>query len=193
MQGRPSHLIVVADYFFNNDMGYLKSSDLERTYTTSIMKTKQLEEVVVKRVDRQLFHLNDCDIVDFIVALRMFTRSLVIKKRVEDLQLEVKSYQKKLNITEPQKTFLDIEFKEIYTLSYKPPGDEIHHRLLEIRLGYNKEMSRRKWTAIDKKRSQLMVELIDKQMCKRRVIRNIERLVGARELKMDYKLMTRTV
>ncbi|GKD66626.1 hypothetical protein Tco_1308734 [Tanacetum coccineum] len=72
-----------------------------------------LEEVVVKRVDRQpykfkegdfvdlhlndiedirilavqhkLFHLNDSDIVDFIVALRMFTRSLVIKRQAEDL------------------------------------------------------------------------------------------------------------
>ncbi|GKC99203.1 hypothetical protein Tco_1169478, partial [Tanacetum coccineum] len=34
------HLTVTAGYFFNNDMEYLKSSDLERTYTTSITKTK---------------------------------------------------------------------------------------------------------------------------------------------------------
>nr|GEY79693.1 hypothetical protein [Tanacetum cinerariifolium] len=33
-------LTVVADYFFNNDLEYLKSFDLERTYTTSITKTK---------------------------------------------------------------------------------------------------------------------------------------------------------
>ncbi|GKE35255.1 hypothetical protein Tco_1454577 [Tanacetum coccineum] len=109
-----------------------------------------LEEVVVKRADRQLckfkeadfvdlhlndiedmlllvvqhklFHLNGSDIVDFIAALRMFTRSLIIKRRVEDLQLGVESYQKKLNITAPQQTFLEIEFKELYTPSYKPPG-----------------------------------------------------------------------
>ncbi|GJV01103.1 hypothetical protein Tco_1334672 [Tanacetum coccineum] len=88
-----------------------------------------LEEIVVRRADRQLYkfkegdfvdlHLNDIedmlllafqhklfqldesDIVDFIVALRMFTRSLIIKRRVEDLQLGVESYQKKLNITKP--------------------------------------------------------------------------------------------
>ncbi|GKC13984.1 hypothetical protein Tco_1010766 [Tanacetum coccineum] len=54
-------------------------------------------------------------------------------------------------------------------------------------------MSRRKWTAIDKKRSELMVELIDKQMPERRIIINLERLVGARELEMDYKLMTRVL
>ncbi|GJT50465.1 hypothetical protein Tco_0976622 [Tanacetum coccineum] len=52
---------------------------------------------------RQLFHLDGSDIVDFIMALRMFTRSLILKRRVEDLQLSVESYQKKLNITKPQR------------------------------------------------------------------------------------------
>ncbi|GKF13882.1 hypothetical protein Tco_0055344 [Tanacetum coccineum] len=109
-----------------------------------------------------------------------------------------------LNITAPQQTFPGIEFKELYTPSYKPPGviyedlnkqkrvmwadelykfsdgtlktvrDELHHRILDFCLGYNKEMSRRKWTAIDKRRSELMVELIDKQMRERRIIRNLE-------------------
>ncbi|GJW22504.1 hypothetical protein Tco_0033126, partial [Tanacetum coccineum] len=100
--------------------------------------------------------------------------SLIIKRRVEVLQLGIESYQKKLNITPPQQTFPEIEFKELYTLSYKPPGviyedlvkqkrvvradelykfssgtlkkvqDELHHRILDFRLGYNDEMSRRK-------------------------------------------------
>ncbi|GKB10962.1 hypothetical protein Tco_0844885 [Tanacetum coccineum] len=182
-----------ADYFFNNDLEYLKTSDPEVTYTTSITKTKaakyeikgiedtvptlwstikhvydktilgvksvsvkklhgydHLEEIVVKRSDQQLykfkegdfvdlhlndiedmlllavqhklFHLGGSDIVDFIVALRMFTRSLILKRRVKDLQLGVESYQKKLNITKPQKTFPEIEFKEPYTPSYDQPG-----------------------------------------------------------------------
>ncbi|GKB82043.1 hypothetical protein Tco_0948938 [Tanacetum coccineum] len=156
------------------------------------------------------------------MALHMFTRSLIIKRRVEDLELGVENYQKKLNITEPQKTFFGIEFKELFTLSYKPPWviyedltkqkrvmradelykfldgtlktvrDELHHRILNFRLGYNKEISRIKWMAIDKKRSELMVKLIDKRMREKRIIRNLERLVGARELEMDCKLMTRT-
>ncbi|GJY78859.1 retrovirus-related pol polyprotein from transposon TNT 1-94 [Tanacetum coccineum] len=40
LQGHPGHLTVATDYFFNNDLEYLKYSDPERTYTTSIMKTK---------------------------------------------------------------------------------------------------------------------------------------------------------
>ncbi|GJT20848.1 retrovirus-related pol polyprotein from transposon TNT 1-94 [Tanacetum coccineum] len=240
LQGRPSHLTVAADYFFNNDLEYLKTSDLEKTYTTSITKIKaaryeivgiedmtptlwsmikhavkklhgygHLEDIVVKRADQQLykfkegdfvdlhlndiedmlllavqhklFHLNESDIVDFIVALRMFTRSLIIKHRVKDLQLGVESNQKKLNITAPQKTFPEIKFKELYTPSYKPPGviyedlykqkrvmradelykfsngtlktvrDELHHIILDFHIGYNKEMSRRKWTATEKR------------------------------------------
>ncbi|GJV13581.1 hypothetical protein Tco_1355122 [Tanacetum coccineum] len=182
-----------------------------------------LEEIVVRRVDRQLYkfkegdfvdlHLNDIkdmlllavqhrlfqlngsDIVDFVVALRMFTKSLIIKRHVENVQLGVESYQKKLNLTKPQKTFPGIEFKELYTPSFDPLGtvrDELHHRLLNFRLGYNDDMPRRKWSAVDKRRSSLMVDLIDKQMLERRIIRNLERLVGARELEMDYRLMTRT-
>nr|GFC93677.1 hypothetical protein [Tanacetum cinerariifolium] len=114
----------------------------------------------------------------------------------EDLQPGVESYQKKLNITVPQQTFFETEFKELYTPSYKPPGsvrDEIHHTVLDFRLDYNKEMPKRKWMAVDRNRSNLMIELIDKQLREKEIIINLERLVGARELEMDYKLMTRTV
>ncbi|GJT59008.1 hypothetical protein Tco_1002541 [Tanacetum coccineum] len=179
LQGPLGHRTVAIDYFFNNDLEYLKTSVAEVTCTTSIRKTKaaryeiegiedmvptlwsrtkvgydkdalkgikhwgerrklcvkklhgygHLEEIMMKRADRhlynfkegdfvdllmndiedmfflavqhKLFHLTDSDIVDYIMALRMFTRSLVIKKRVKDLQLGVESYQKKLNITPP--------------------------------------------------------------------------------------------
>ncbi|GJS25368.1 hypothetical protein Tco_0454000 [Tanacetum coccineum] len=40
LQGPPGHRTIAANYFFNNDLEYLKTSDLEVTYTTSITKTK---------------------------------------------------------------------------------------------------------------------------------------------------------
>nr|GEU40373.1 hypothetical protein [Tanacetum cinerariifolium] len=143
-----------------------------------------IEDMMLLTLQHKLFHLTDCDIVDFIVALRMFTRSLVIKKRVEDLQLGVESYQKKLNITPPQQTFPDIEFKNS-TLHLTN-----HQGIHDFRLEYNKEMPRRKWMATDKKRSELMVELIDKQMREKRIIWNLERLVGARELEVEAGLLS---
>ncbi|GJV90202.1 hypothetical protein Tco_1538015 [Tanacetum coccineum] len=151
LKGHPGHLTVASEYFFNNELEYLKSSDPEKKYTTSIPNIwSVIKEIVVRRADRKLYkfkegefvnlHLNDIEdmlllvvqhkqfhldgevIMELAVALRMFTRSLIIKKRVKDVQLGVESYQKKLNITKPQKDFLVISAKELYTPSFDPPG-----------------------------------------------------------------------
>ncbi|GKC70162.1 hypothetical protein Tco_1116045 [Tanacetum coccineum] len=58
----------------------------------------------------------------FNVSLRMFTRSIVIQRRVEDLQLGVKSYQKKLNLTKPDTYRLYLKRKEAYTAYSNPRG-----------------------------------------------------------------------
>ncbi|GJV17385.1 hypothetical protein Tco_1362708 [Tanacetum coccineum] len=168
-QGRQ---VVLADYFINNDLEYLKGGSSSSKYATSTTRTKAakydniegiedmksphdvyskrriiavtsvkvmrlydygyLEEIVVRRDDNVLYkfkegdfpRLNLCDIEDMLlllvqkklsnldvdyqynlgVALRMFTRHIVILHRVEDLQLGVESYQKKLNITRPEIT-----------------------------------------------------------------------------------------
>ncbi|GKD26223.1 hypothetical protein Tco_1232437, partial [Tanacetum coccineum] len=76
-----------------------------------------IEDMLLLAIQHKLFHLDRSDIVDFIVALCMFTRSLILKRRVKDLQLGVESYQGKLNITKRQKTFPEIEFKEPYMIS----------------------------------------------------------------------------
>ncbi|GJX29541.1 hypothetical protein Tco_0237620 [Tanacetum coccineum] len=175
-----NHLIVSADYFFNNYLACLQGGSTDRTYTTYLTKTKAakyfilgtqkikilricnqtnrvskhdvhstkrilavtnvkvnkcygygyLEEIEVRRVDQQLYkfmkgnflslHLNDIEdmlllvvqnklfnrnsdvIFELVVALRMFTRRIVIQTRVEDLQLGVEINQKKLNISKPK-------------------------------------------------------------------------------------------
>nr|GEY07698.1 reverse transcriptase domain-containing protein [Tanacetum cinerariifolium] len=145
-----------------------------------------LEEIVVKRADQQLykfkegnfvdpqlndikdmlllvvqhklFYLNDSDIVDFIVALRIPPGVFY-----EDL-----NKQKRVMWADELYKFSDGTLKNVQ--------DELHQIILDFRLAYNKEMLRRKWTAIGRKRSQLVVELIDKQIRKRRIIRNLERM-----------------
>nr|GEZ84431.1 hypothetical protein [Tanacetum cinerariifolium] len=39
-KGHSGHLTVAVEYFFNNNMEFLKSSNLEKKYNTSITKTK---------------------------------------------------------------------------------------------------------------------------------------------------------
>ncbi|GKD36091.1 hypothetical protein Tco_1251600, partial [Tanacetum coccineum] len=63
-----------------------------------------IEDMLLLLVQKKLSNLERDDLFDLNVALQMFTRRVVILKRVEDLQLGVKSYQKKLNLTRP-KTF----------------------------------------------------------------------------------------
>ncbi|GJT41070.1 hypothetical protein Tco_0940935 [Tanacetum coccineum] len=56
------------------------------------------------------------------VLLRMFTKSIVLKRRVEDLQLGVKSYQNKLNLTKPDMYRSDLKRKTSYTAYSNPRG-----------------------------------------------------------------------
>nr|GFA08509.1 hypothetical protein [Tanacetum cinerariifolium] len=58
----------------------------------------------------------------FNVSLGMFTRSIVIQRRVEDLQLGVESYQKKLNLTRPDTCRSDLKRKEAYIAYSNPKG-----------------------------------------------------------------------
>ncbi|GJW32241.1 hypothetical protein Tco_0052273 [Tanacetum coccineum] len=56
------------------------------------------------------------------VSLRMFTRSVVIQRRVEDLQLGVESYQKKLNLTKPDTYRSNLRRQDAYTPYSDPRG-----------------------------------------------------------------------
>ncbi|GJW89720.1 hypothetical protein Tco_0167273 [Tanacetum coccineum] len=47
-------------------------------------------------------------------------RNIVIKKRIEDLQLMIESYQTKLNLTQPNWDAYEFMFKEDYTIVSKP-------------------------------------------------------------------------
>nr|GEU93496.1 retrovirus-related Pol polyprotein from transposon TNT 1-94 [Tanacetum cinerariifolium] len=51
MRSHPDHLTVAAEYFFNNDLEFLKSSNHEKNYTTSIMKTKAARYEIVGTED----------------------------------------------------------------------------------------------------------------------------------------------
>ncbi|GJV41858.1 hypothetical protein Tco_1420298 [Tanacetum coccineum] len=78
---------------------------------------KHLEEITGK-----LTNLNVDERFALNVALRMYTRRIVIQERVEDLQLEVESYQKKINLTKPNTYRLDISKKTPYTTYHDIQG-----------------------------------------------------------------------
>ncbi|GKC85820.1 hypothetical protein Tco_1141537 [Tanacetum coccineum] len=111
---------------------------------------KHLEEITVQRQDDQLYRfregdfkrLHRQDIKDMLlllvqgkltnlnlderfalnVALRMYTRRIVIQKHVEDLQLAVESYQKKINLSRPDSYRLDLRKMTPYTAYHDIQG-----------------------------------------------------------------------
>nr|GEX36427.1 hypothetical protein [Tanacetum cinerariifolium] len=150
----------------------------------------------------------------------MFTRSIVIQRRVEDLQLDVKSYQKKLNLTKPDTYRSDLKRKEACIAYSNPRGfiyqnkdkqnmlmriDELHKfsdgtltdvhtalddRLKEIRMKYIPQSI---WMKSDKDRAVAMIQAIDKRLKTRRIMRSLERFVGGRLYEGDFRMLQKTI
>ncbi|GJX67656.1 hypothetical protein Tco_0303383, partial [Tanacetum coccineum] len=145
---------------------------------------------------------------------------IVILKRVEDLQLGVKSYQKKLNITKPETFRSCISKLTPYTAYKNPQGIIYQDKFKRNKLKHSGELykfcddtltsirrvlhdiasnlsmdylPKRRWSNLDRKRSCIMIKAIDQQLFERRLMRNLENFVGGREYRNDFKLLKRTI
>ncbi|GKD49142.1 hypothetical protein Tco_1278118 [Tanacetum coccineum] len=72
-----------------------------------------LEEIVVKRADQQLYTFKEGDFKR--LHLNNTEDMLLLVERVEDLQLRIESYQKKLNLTKPRTQDVDMSRRPAYT------------------------------------------------------------------------------
>ncbi|GJR52348.1 hypothetical protein Tco_1402869 [Tanacetum coccineum] len=218
------------ELFINNDLKYLQGGILTMTYMTSTTKTKAakydlpgIEDMVpnirasIKRrcnsfnsvfcitcdmSKNWLTNLSRDNVADFAIALRMFTKSLVIQKRVEDLQLGVESYQKKINVTKPdslprpiltQQDQLQNRSDELYKFS-----DGTLTRLLSSLKDITKNIDmeyllKRRWRNLEKKRAHFMIKDINKLLKERRMMRSSEKFIGGRLYGTDLGLLQRTI
>nr|GEX16442.1 hypothetical protein [Tanacetum cinerariifolium] len=168
---------------------------------------QDIEDMLLLLVQGKLTNLTVEERFAFNVSLRMFIRSIVIQRRVEDLQLGVESYQKKLNLTRPDTYRSDLKRKEAYIAYSNPRGfiyqnkykqnrlmriDELYKfsdgtltavrtalddRLKGIQMKY---MPQTIWRKSDKERATTMIQAIDKQLKTKRIMRSLERFVGGR-------------
>ncbi|GJU43128.1 hypothetical protein Tco_1200394 [Tanacetum coccineum] len=146
--------------------------------------------------------------------------AVVIQRRVEDLQLGVESYQKKLNLTKPDTYRSNLRRQDAYTPYSDPRGfiyenkdkknrlmriDELHKfsdgtlddvrtalndRLKGIRMEY---LPQTFWSQRDKANARAMIQAIDKRLKTRRIMRSLERFVGGRPYGGDLRLLQRTI
>ncbi|GJT94790.1 hypothetical protein Tco_1090308 [Tanacetum coccineum] len=86
------------------------------------LRIQDIEDMLLLLVQGKVTNLNVEERIAFNVSLRMFTRSVVIQRRVEDLQLGVESYQKKLNLTKPDTYRSNLRRPSKYTPYSDPRG-----------------------------------------------------------------------
>ncbi|GJW42630.1 hypothetical protein Tco_0071429 [Tanacetum coccineum] len=174
------------------------------------LRIQDIEDMLLILVQGKLTNLTVEERLAFNVSLRMFTRSVVIQRRVEDLQLGVESYQKKLNLTKPDTYRPDLKRREAYT-SYsnlrgfiyqnKEKNNRLISTLNDVRTALNDRLKGIRmeylpqtiWRQSDKDKAGAMIQAIDKQLKTRRIMRSLEKFVGGRPYEGDFRLLQRTI
>ncbi|GJU36179.1 hypothetical protein Tco_1184533 [Tanacetum coccineum] len=186
------------------------------------LRINDIVDMLILVVQNQLINLSWDDVADFTIALMMFTRRLVIQKRVKDLQLGVKSYQKKDHVT-PSRYYKTVSekgapynsaFKDlqgfIYVDDYKRNrlmrSDDLYKfsdgtltRLISSLEDITKNIDMEylpedgKWSNLEKKRAHFMIKDINKLLKERRMMRSLEKFVGGRLYGTDLRLLQRTI
>nr|GEU64399.1 hypothetical protein [Tanacetum cinerariifolium] len=160
------------------------------------LRIHDIKEMSLLLVQGKLTNLTVKERYAFNVSLQMFTRSIVIQRRVEDLQLGVESYQKKLNLIRPdtyhkQNRLMWID--ELFKFSDGTLIDvrtTLDDRLKGIRMKY---MPKSIWRKSDKDRATAMIQVIDKMLKTRRIMRSLERFIGGRLYEGDFRMLQRTI
>nr|GEZ24127.1 hypothetical protein [Tanacetum cinerariifolium] len=176
-------------------------------------KYNYLDWITVRRDDDKLYKFKEGD-------FKRLRIQDIEDMRVEDLQLDVESYQKKLNLTKSDTYRSDLKHKEAYIVYSNPRGfiyqnkdkknmliriDELHKfsdgtladvrtalddRLKGIRMKY---LPQSIWRKSDKDRAAAMIQAIDKRLKTRRIMRSLERFVRGRLYEGDFRMLQRTI
>ncbi|GJS39399.1 hypothetical protein Tco_0564442 [Tanacetum coccineum] len=86
------------------------------------LRIQDIKDMLLLLVQGKLTNLTVEERLHCNVSCNVNTRSIVIQRRVEDLQLGIKSYQKKLNLTKPDTYRSNLKRREAYTAYSNPRG-----------------------------------------------------------------------
>ncbi|GJU83425.1 hypothetical protein Tco_1285790 [Tanacetum coccineum] len=131
-----------------------------------------------KSEGRKVTNLSVEERIAFNVSLRMFTRRVVIQRRVEDLQLGVESYQKKLNLTKPDTYRSNLRRQDAY-IPYSDPEEDF---IYEKKTQENRLMAylpQTFWSQRDQANARAMIQAIDKRL-KQEEMQSLEDLSAVR-------------
>ncbi|GJR46970.1 hypothetical protein Tco_1315073 [Tanacetum coccineum] len=164
------------------DYGHLKEIEVHRDdqhlYTFKEgdfkrLRLQDIEDMLLLLIQQKLTNLKIYEWYDLNVALRMLTRRIVIQRQFK---------RERLMRTDELHKFSDGTLNDVRTA--------LHDIAVGIRMEY---LPMRKSSNLDKKRAQVMVQDIDKQLYQRRLMRNLEMFISGRIYRKDLMLLERTI
>ncbi|GJQ93683.1 hypothetical protein Tco_0004822 [Tanacetum coccineum] len=188
------------------DYGHLEEIEVRRDdqklYTFKEGDFKRLclqdiEDMLLLLVQQKLTNLTIDKRYDLNVALRMYTRRIIIQRQVSNLKNKT-AYTSYLDphgiiYVDQYKRKRLMRADELHKFSDGTLNDvrsALHYIDAGIRMEY---FPIRKWSNLDKKRARVMVHDIDKQLYQRRLMQNLEKFVGGREYGNVLRLLERTI
>ncbi|GJZ82223.1 hypothetical protein Tco_0647396 [Tanacetum coccineum] len=142
-----------------------------------------IEDMLLLLVQKKLSNLERDVIFDLGVALRMFTRRIVILKRWKIFNWESKATRRS-SISPSQRHSVDAH-NELYKFSngmLTSVRSVLHDIASNMRMDY---LPKRRWSSFGRKRSRIMIKAIDQLLLERRLMRSLEKFVGGSDYGED--------
>ncbi|GKA70404.1 hypothetical protein Tco_0776468 [Tanacetum coccineum] len=155
-----------------------------------------IEDLLLLLVQKKLSNLEKDVIFDLNVALGMFTRCIpeTFKPGISKLTpyTAYKNpqgiiYQDKLK---RNRLMRSDKLHKFYDGTLTSVRRVLHDIASNLSMDY---LPKRRWSNLDRKRSRIMIKVIDQQLFERRLMRNLEKFVGGREYGNDFKLFEQTI
>ncbi|GJZ23451.1 hypothetical protein Tco_0560910 [Tanacetum coccineum] len=191
--------VVPTNFFFNNDLEYLKVSkhdvySMKRIIAVTKMKVMKwydygyLEEIEVRREDQQLYKFKEGDfprlhLHDIKDMFDISNRTPYTAYSNPQGIIYVDKYNRnRLMRSDELYKFSDGTLTSVRTV--------LHDIASNLRMDY---LPKRIWSNLDRQRSRIMIKAIDKKLLERRLMRSLERCVCGRDYREDLRLLERTI
>ncbi|GKE94717.1 hypothetical protein Tco_1579572, partial [Tanacetum coccineum] len=159
------------------------------------LRIQDIKDMLLLLVQGKSTNLTVEERLAFNVSLQMFTRSIVIQRRVEDLQLGVETHSNPRgfiyqNKDKKNRLMRIDELKKFSNGTLNDVQTALDDLLKGIRMKYLPQTILRK---SDKDKAGAMIQEINKQLKTRRIMRSLEKFVGGRPYEGDFRLLQRTI
>ncbi|GJS12334.1 hypothetical protein Tco_0369130 [Tanacetum coccineum] len=173
-----------------------------------------MDEIVVRREDQKLYKFKEGDFQRLNLRDIEYMLFLLVQKKIVNLEkdvifdfnvaLRMTGISKRTPYTaynNPQGIIYVDKFKrnrlmrsdELYKLSdgtLTSLRSILHDIASNLRMNY---LPKRIWSNLEKQRSRVMIKAIDKLQLERRLMRNLDKFVGRRDYREDFRLLERTI